>query len=348
MRYSVLDDSGKPLDAHFELDRSAIVFHARGGAKGKDAKNSQCEVALRLLIERLLASDLQLDGVFVDSSRVKDMPLEQRKILAGDEAALSPDKVFGLLSSRMKQTGQSAGAAGGNSTKRIRIQLAGIQVADDLIEKLGAAPERLPVAQLEKVTAEDLLAAVDQLLDGAKHRFGPSTDFDVLLDTGQRLPPKAIFGLAATRALGFAVHPGHFTAGIGSPCFKALESGGFSIVPKDGATPTVPTNAVDPEWVEGTPKLRTHMSKERGSGLAAAKRAEFRRKHGRLFCELCEMDPVKDYGGSSGEACIEVHHAAVQVQHMDPTHRTKLSDLQCVCASCHRVAHRRLRDVIGD
>lgn len=175
------------------------------------------------------------------------------------------------------------------------------------------------------------------------HRFGPSTDYDVLLDTGERLPPKALFGLAATRALAFPVLPGHFTAGIGSPCFRALEGAGYKIVVKDAPAPQVPSEAEDPEWSEGSATLRSHMKKERASGLAAAKRAEFKRIHGKLFCELCKMEPVAVYGDDSGEAAIEVHHAEVQLQEMSPGHRTRLADLQCLCASCHRVVHRRLR-----
>jgi hypothetical protein len=94
----------------------------------------------------------------------------------------------------------------------------------------------------------------------------------VLLDTGERLPPKAVFGLAATRALGFEALPGHFTAGIGSSYLKTLEGAGYEIVDKDAPAPAVSPDAEDPECREGNEKLRAHMKKERGSGLAAAKR----------------------------------------------------------------------------
>ncbi|TFZ00672.1 hypothetical protein EZ313_19670 [Ramlibacter henchirensis] len=273
------------------------------------------------------------------------MPLEQRRILSAAEGATTAEEVCKLLASRMKVFGQSPSASGGNSTKRIRIRLsAPFQLTDEkVVDVVAAAPERLPASQLEKVGAQDLLFAVEQLLAGASHRFGESTDYDVLLDTGKRLPPKAIFGIAATRALGFSVLPGHFSGGVGTPCFKALEGAGYQIVPKDAPDPEVPREAADREYVEGTPKLRSHLRKERRSGLAAAKKDEFRQAHGRLFCERCEMDPVKVYGDSSGEACIEVHHRAVQVQDMAPGHKTKLSDLKCLCASCHRVVHRRLQ-----
>ena len=39
---------------------------------------------------------------------------------------------------------------------------------------------------------------------------------------------------------------------------------------------------------------------------------------------------------------IEVHHAEVSVAAMVEGHRTKLSDLQCLCANCHRLVHAEI------
>jgi 5-methylcytosine-specific restriction protein A len=44
--------------------------------------------------------------------------------------------------------------------------------------------------------------------------------------------------------------------------------------------------------------------------------------------------------GPFGDACIEVHHHAVAVAKMDGKARTRLADLQCLCANCHRIVHR--------
>ncbi|MFL5349699.1 MAG: hypothetical protein ACJ8AT_33295 [Hyalangium sp.] len=105
----------------------------------------------------------------------------------------------------------------------------------------------------------------------------------------------------------------------------------------------VPSPVADWEWAEGTLKMRAHLSKERAAGLSDAKKAQFIQQHGRLFCERCSVDPVKVYGIKAAEACIEVHHRATQVSQMRPGHRTRLSDLQCLCANCHRITHRQLR-----
>ncbi|MFK5664415.1 hypothetical protein ACI2OW_00705 [Pseudomonas shirazica] len=104
-----------------------------------------------------------------------------------------------------------------------------------------------------------------------------------------------------------------------------------------------PVPSDDHSWTEGQPKLVEHLRRERARGAAQAKKDLFRRVHGRLFCERCMMDPVQIYGHEYGEACIEVHHREVRVSAMTADHRTSLSDLQCLCANCHRVVHRELR-----
>ncbi|QIB87965.1 hypothetical protein G3I75_20520 [Pseudomonas aeruginosa] len=165
-----------------------------------------------------------------------------------------------------------------------------------------------------------------------------------MTEDGERLPPKAVFGLAATRALGFAIKPKHFTAGVGSPCFQILMDAGFPIVPlgEKVAAPEAHILLEDQLWTEGNPKLATHLRRERATGLANAKKAKFREEHGELFCERCKLKPTEVYG-ELGDACIEVHHNATQVADMAAGHQTSLEDLQCLCANCHRVVHRLLK-----
>ncbi len=205
---------------------------------------------------------------------------------------------------------------------------------------------RLAASELSKVTPEHIDRAIRRMLSSpGEHPFGESTDYDVVLEDGVRLPPKAVFGLAATEALGFQVEPKHFTAGINSHCFRALGAAGLDIQPKgEVAEVDGPPHAKDQDWSEGTPRLRQHLSRERSSGLREAKKAEFRRVHGgRLFCERCQEDPVEKYGTEHAEACIEVHHKSTHVAAMEAGHRTRLEDLECLCANCHRLEHRLLR-----
>lgn len=199
------------------------------------------------------------------------------------------------------------------------------------------------------VTGEHFLRAAERLRAGfRRHRFGRSTDYDLLFD-GLRLPPKAVFGLAASEALGFEVRPENFSAGESMTCFRMLRANGYQIVPKDDRTESMnPFTDDERSWAEGNPRLFTHLRRERATGLAAAKRANFRANHGYLFCERCGIDPVEAFGSELGEACIEVHHRATSVGAMETGHRTQLDDLQCLCANCHRFVHRALKELQDD
>lgn len=92
------------------------------------------------------------------------------------------------------------------------------------------------------------------------------------------------------------------------------------------------------EYSEGRVAYRLHKRRERSSVLVRKAKAEFKKKHGRLFCEVCGFDFEKVYG-LIGEDFIEAHH----VQHISrkvKNSKTKISDLAIVCANCHRIFHR--------
>jgi hypothetical protein len=355
MSYQVLDEAERLMDAHLDLDTSAIVFHSRGGSRGRsNSRNQDYGPALRLILERIAAARLNIDGAWVDSTRVQSLPLDQRIVLSPAEMSDGAPEAFRLMSSRMKDVGRTDDGPGGNPTKRIRIQLSSDTPLPELVRILRVtnvqrdfrSTERLPAEELEKVTAEHIWMAVQKLMaDPANHHFGQSTDFDLMTTNGDRLPSKAVFGVAASIALGFEVLPKHFIGGKGTPAFKALEAAGYSIVPKGEAPPIteVPASEDDREWSEGRPRLVNHLKRERASGLSQAKKENFKRINGRLFCERCGMDPINVYEGAHGEACIEVHHKTTHVSAMSDGHGTRLEDLQCLCANCHRVTHRQLR-----
>jgi hypothetical protein len=354
MFYQVKSDDGGLLNAHFQLKGSSIWFLSRGGTKGVDAANSDYGPALRLLLERMNRAGISIEGVWVDSTSVQGIPLEERRILSPTEWPQSPQSAFTLLSKRMKPIGQTAGAkSGGNSTRKLRIDLSTRMHEREIVDVLGAVAtktdlrslDRLPTETLQRVTSMHVWTAVQKLLQGHPlEPFGPSTDYDLVADDGQRFPPKAVFGIAASDALGFQVVPDHFTGGVGTPCFRILEDSGYLIVPKDASppSPSVPPSTEDESWAEGNRKLVAHLRRERAKGLSQAKKAEFRAEHGALRCERCGKDPVKEYG-PHGEACIEVHHKDTQLKDMQPGHRTTLDELQCLCANCHRIVHKELK-----
>lgn len=357
MLYRVASKDGKILDAHFEVDGTDLVFHSRGGTKGKDARNSDYGVALRLLLERLRGRTLKLVSIWVDSSAVQAIPLAKRLVFAAGEDQESVPKLFTKISARIAAVGHKPGSAavGGNQTKRLRLRLSAAPTESQISRVLGGRRsdarvrhlDRLPVEALEKVTPDFIWLAVQQLSETPEATsFSESTGFDLLCDNGLRLPPKAVFGLAATRALSFKVLPRHFSGGLGTPCFRLLGEAGYEIVAKGApsALTQAPLTDGDEEWDEGAKKLFQHYRRERGRGLSRAKKAAFLKEHGKLFCERCKFIPGEKYALLVADASIEVHHRAVAVSKMAAGHKTRLKDLECLCANCHRITHRELRN----
>ena len=172
-----------------------------------------------------------------------------------------------------------------------------------------------------RVSGADIRAAARSLSAGrATHPVGKSTDYNVVLEDGTRLAPKAVFGLAARTALGVDVRPKHFRGGAGPPCFRAIAAAGFGIEPKRGRG-VIPADPGD-EWAEGEPRRVSHLSYERSRRAAREKKQAYRDKHGHLACEKCGFIPVKKYGAESGEACIEVHHT-IPLASLGKTRKTR-------------------------
>jgi hypothetical protein len=354
--FQVMDDNQSGLDARFSVDRADIILHSRGGTKGQSAAvNTDYTKALLLLLTRLSQTATPVLGAWVDSTTVQSLPLSARSILSISEGRLAPEDICRLLGNRMKDIRSSpdSTAKGGNSTKRIRISTGFAGSSEDLAARLGGvelkgdipSAGKLPAEVLRKATPEYVWRAVQEFLAGkVMPAFGPSTDYDLIADDGRRFPPKAVFGLALSMALdNMTILPRHFTAG--GLCFDLLMAAGYQIVGKgDAPEPTDDEDYADREWREGGVKFSSHLKRERAPGLASAKKSEFRRLHGKLNCERCGRDPVAEYGTEYAESCIEVHHAETCVSDMGADHKTTLDDLQCLCANCHRLVHRTLRE----
>ena len=268
--YQFHDDSGKPLDAHFEVREGTLILHSRGGAIGSpNVRNTEYSPALRILLKRIDQSALTLTGAWVDSARVQNLPEEERQIFSPEDSEVPLPELFRQLSKKMAAVGRDPNSRSrGNSNKKLRFAFAGNPPADRI-----------------------------------------------------------------TRVVGW-----------GEIDIASSQSGSLDEIQFDKALPDeVPPNPDDRAWAEGHPRLMTHLRRERKAGLAPAKKAAFIREHGRLRCERCGLDPAETYGPDIGDACIEVHHK-LPVANMLPGHTTRLEDLMCVCANCHRIIHYELRN----
>jgi len=82
-----------------------------------------------------------------------------------------------------------------------------------------------------------------------------------------------------------------------------------------------------------------HKRYERSQKNKQNKIKDFKKRNGRVVCEACGFDFERTYG-ERGEDFCEVHHE-IPVSRMQLGHKTRLQDLRCVCANCHRIIHRR-------
>ena len=90
---------------------------------------------------------------------------------------------------------------------------------------------------------------------------------------------------------------------------------------------------------EGKLKTRLHKVRERNPSTVKKKKNNFLKQNGRLYCEVCDFDFVKEYG-SRGDGFIECHHTKFLSDYDEPT-KTSISDLVLLCSNCHRMIHRK-------
>ena len=93
------------------------------------------------------------------------------------------------------------------------------------------------------------------------------------------------------------------------------------------------------EFPEGKLVERTHKARERNNQVISLAKDNFKKSHGRLYCQICEFDFEKNYG-EIGKDFIEGHHT-IAVCDMTPEHKTKIEDIAMLCANCHRMIHKK-------
>ena len=90
---------------------------------------------------------------------------------------------------------------------------------------------------------------------------------------------------------------------------------------------------------EGRILSRRHWVRERNGKIVEDKKKDFRERYKDIFCEICDFNYRKTYG-ERGDGYIECHHI-VPLSALDAGVRPRLKDLILICASCHRMIHRK-------
>jgi superfamily II DNA or RNA helicase len=143
-------EDGTAVDASFRVepvgDVLSIVVESRGGARGKEGeRNTEYDLGLRLLLERLRRADLRIDDVLVESRDTAALDRDQRRVeLPGRPYPLEIDDAEAIrkaISSAQARIGRQPAARGsGNRTRRLRIFVEG--EAKLGVDKLGVRLER--------------------------------------------------------------------------------------------------------------------------------------------------------------------------------------------------------------
>jgi ribosomal protein L44E len=94
------------------------------------------------------------------------------------------------------------------------------------------------------------------------------------------------------------------------------------------------------EFQEGRRKLIRHvrMEKTRNPQLIRDAKKYFKKRNGRLHCEVCGFDFGRKYG-SRGRDYIEAHHK-IPLSELEENVTLTVNDVAMVCSNCHRMLHR--------
>jgi predicted HNH restriction endonuclease len=93
------------------------------------------------------------------------------------------------------------------------------------------------------------------------------------------------------------------------------------------------------EFPEGRIIEKTHKARERNYQVIDLAKSNFKRKYGRLICQVCKFDFEEKYG-KIGVDFIEGHHT-IAVSEMSPEHKTKPEEIAMLCSNCHRMVHKK-------
>lgn len=93
------------------------------------------------------------------------------------------------------------------------------------------------------------------------------------------------------------------------------------------------------EFPEGREIERKHKLRERNQAVIKSAKEAFKRKNGKLYCQVCNFDFYENYG-EIGYDFIEGHHT-IPISELKGEIKTQVKDVALVCSNCHRMLHRK-------
>lgn len=171
--------------------------------------------------------------------------------------------------------------------------------------------------------------------EGGFRNFRNSTKYDVIIDNNP-YPPKAISSIAHELATGKILYADEFSGSKEGIWHRRLEALHFEIRTKElsinrfGRTSSSDKTLTEAEAEEGYRQDRqtSFIKRNRAIINAAKKRDGFR-------CQACKFFIEID-----GKPIVDCHHT-VPLSRKSGARVTKVSDLICLCPTCHRIAHTR-------
>ncbi|WP_163233880.1 HNH endonuclease [Caulobacter rhizosphaerae] len=345
--------NGAALTTKVQIEGYRIVLHRAGTLQ--EATDGDFRATLELVLHRLLLERIR---PFVT---LHQAPPPRRSMKTLDDFELVPP--LRLKGSAGERADTLYSASQGKTpqawpTMELNIPWMPHYALASILEGVAERrPEGLDRPQLRRVEARHLQAAIDEVQEIERYtRFRDATGYWLIPpDGGDPLPPKKVFGIALAEALRTYTTPNDFSSG--PLIFDIMRDRGFDVVRQEdlprrspggagvggaGTSPAeIPLTDEERRWLEGNPKFVAHMRNERSGKAPGVFKDDFRKQHGRLFCERCDEDFVAAYGTVLAEGCFEVHHK-IPVSHMKPNHVTTSDQLQLLCANCHRITHREM------
>lgn len=345
-------------NARVEVGDGVIVVHSRSGPKST-GRNPDYRPAVETILRRLAGEKIS-PAIYLDSQPTRGMAEADRLVMPEGSLAGDVSEQFNQIVRAMNAIEGSA-SNGAYRRFEMRTPYLPAYALASIID--GSYDRELSEDEKRQVTRSDMIAAIAEVCgDAGKlryHRFRDATGYALLTPEGEELPPKEVFGVALSIALRMHITPQHIASGPGKTPFKHMRALKFDILdrPPGGnhsrksastaaaaaAVDGLPADAEELRWAEGDLRIVKHLRTERrrNSKAASTKRKSVIAEHGRLVCERCENDFVDIYGPEVAAGCFDIHHT-IPLSEMGDSHETELKDLECLCATCHRAAHREM------